>query len=952
MTLHQWDGTDNAAPDAGPEPSGSRISQNAAGAASSPGDNRQLVPRTGGRQCRRQECRREERVSQGHPPKLSVEDVLRVLHEPGEVFEVRILNAGRSGTVSGYFDDPGKAATEIAKWDGKVPGVYVTLNPVSPALLARSENRLRERARDTTSDRDIVRRTWLLIDVDVERPAGISSTKEELRAAGTLARLIKAFLEDECGWARAILVASGNGAHLLFRIDLPNNNASRDLVKRLLSVLAEQFDEGGAHVDVSVHNSARIAKIPGTMACKGDSTAERPHRRSMVLECPDELRIVTAEQLAALAGTAKAAERVNTIPYRGGGSGTPFDVESFIQLYDLVVKRHKQLDGGDLWELAVCPFNPDHDTGSAFIRRAANGALAAGCHHNSCEWGWHDLRERYEPGYRERRPAARDATDENGEPLPAQLVQDAAHAEVLATCWRGVYRWALHERAWRWWTGQVWKRVDDSVVANAAQKLLREHYAQFLAQPQSAAEDRRFRDLHKASCRYANVLGALAFLRGEPGFHTEFEEWDSDPYTLNTADGLLDLSTQTLRPHDPAALCTKITAWGFVAEGTGAWERHLLTWLPDDDVRRQVQRDLGRALVGADLEESLAIWYGVGANGKSTTTNAILKGVGEYGKQAAKDLLVASKFERHTTDLADLAGSRVVIAEEIEDGKSLDEATVKNLTGGNRKKARFMRGDNFEFEQTFSIFLLVNHRPQVAGTDKGIWRRLRLVPWTGSVTFAQQLPQDEVVAELMRDGAWMLRWMVAGFADWQADPHWVAEAVEVATAAYRAEQDVLAGFLSRRCVLNPHASVPVTDLYEAYLADVAENGDEGVEPLTKIVLSNRLKNRGLTQSRNTKGSCRIWQGIGLLTGSDEFSASPRTKPESENEPETLSEPVSPAQGSETSSGSDSAHAPEPDDAAADDELADDIPGTEFDYLLDDLRERKVTIEEVGRYFGV
>jgi putative DNA primase/helicase len=449
------------------------------------------------------------------------------------------------------------------------------------------------------------------------------------------------------------------------------------------------------------------------------------------------------------------------------------------------------------------------------------------------------------------------------------LVLEAAHAEVLANEWRDQYRWAAHESTWRRWTGRVWERADEAVVVNAAQKILRRHYGHELAQRQTAAEDKRLHELHKATCRYASVLGALAFLRGEPGFHTEFGEWDADPYALNCGDGLLDLRTQTLRPHDPAALCTKIVHWSYASTAsTGAWERHLRRWLPDDDVRRQVQRDLGRALAGTDLEESLPIWYGTGANGKSTTTRTLLQGVDKYGKQAVKDLLVASKFERHTTELADLAGSRIVIAEEVQDGKHLDEATVKNLTGGNRKKARFMRGDNFEFEQTFSIFLLVNHRPVIIGTDKGIWRRLRLVPWTVSITFADQRPQDEVVDELMADGSWMLRWMVAGFADWQADHHWIAEAVEVATAAYRAEQDVLAGFLSRCCALNPEATVSVNDLYEAYTIDTMENGDEGVERLTKIVFSNRLKSRNLMQGRDTSGSRRIWLGIGLLTSSD------------------------------------------------------------------------------------
>lgn len=468
----------------------------------------------------------------------------------------------------------------------------------------------------------------------------------------------------------------------------------------------------------------------------------------------------------------------------------------------------------------------------------------------------------------ERRRAARDAAkSEKATPL----VLEAALAEVLANEWRGTHRWSSHEKAWRRWTGHVWKKVSEPVVVTAAQKVLRGHYGHLLAQRQSAADDKRLHELHKLTCRHASVQGGLAFLKGEPGFHTEFEEWDADPYVVNAADGLLDMHTRTLRPHDPEALCTKITRWPFAStESTGAWDRHLRRCLPDEDVRRQVQRDLGVALVGTSLEESLSIWYGRGANGKSTTERAVQLGVHEYCKQAAKDLLVASKFERHPTDIADLAGSRLVFSEEVKAGAPLDVPTVKNLTGGGRKKAHFMRADNFEFEQTFSIFLLVNDKPVITSTDLGTWRRLRLEEWPVSIPFTEQRPQDEMVAELVEDGAWMLRWMVAGFADWQTDHHWVAESVKAATAAYEAEQDALAGFLGRRCVLNAQATVTVDQLHEAYIIDTMENGDEGVQPLAKISFGKRLKSRNLSQFKGT-GGVRVWRGIALVATSGKNS---------------------------------------------------------------------------------
>ena len=444
------------------------------------------------------------------------------------------------------------------------------------------------------------------------------------------------------------------------------------------------------------------------------------------------------------------------------------------------------------------------------------------------------------------------------------LVHEAAHADALSRAWRGEYRWDQHRGTWRRWDGRVWDAVAEETVVADAQAELRRHYGALLAAPQAASEDKRLKNLHSEACRYSSVAAGLAFLKGMPGFHTAFSEWDAGAYTLNVADGLLDVRTQTLKPHDPDALCTRLAPWGY-GDGstTGAWQRHLERCLPDADVRRQVQRDLGRALVDAVLEESLPIWYGSGANGKSTTQAAIMQGLGGYTKRAVKNLLVASKYERHPTEVADLAGSRVVFSEEVESGKHLDEALVKDLTGGGLKKARFMRCDNFEFEQTFTIFMLVNHRPAISGIDNGIWRRIRLVPWTVTIPHAEQRPQDEMVAELVADGSWMLRWMVAGFADWQRDHHWVAESVKVATDAYRAEQDRLAGFLAEACEVKAHATTPVGELYDAYVA-WCEASDEVA--LSKRPFGASLRDRGFSQKAVGHEKTRCWVEIRLFAG--------------------------------------------------------------------------------------
>jgi putative DNA primase/helicase len=482
---------------------------------------------------------------------------------------------------------------------------------------------------------------------------------------------------------------------------------------------------------------------------------------------------------------------------------------------------------------------------------------------------------------------------EDGLAAPADeaepLVHEAAHAEVLAAAWRGLYRWAVHEGTWRRWSGQVWEVAGEPQVVAAAQSELRRHYGQQLAARQSKADDKRLLALHVETCRYQSVLAGLAFLKGADGFYTDFEAWDADPYALNCADGILDVRTQTLRPHDPEALCTRIARWSYSDETTtGAWQHHLSLCLPSAEVRRQVQRDLGRALVDAVLEHSLPIWYGVGRNGKSTTQDALQQGLDGYARQAAKNLLMASKFERHTTEIAELAGSRLVFSEEIAAGRDLDEAQVKKLTGGGPQTARFMRQDNFTFKQTFSIFLLTNHHPVVAGTDRAIWARLRLVPWTVSIPFAQQRPQDEVVAELLADGSWMLRWMVAGFADWQADHHWIAEQVQAATAAYRAEQDRLAGFIADACEEKHYATADVGELFAAYETWCRANDEQ---TLGKVAFGKALRERGFGQTRGA--GKRVWAGIRLqnaenVTTRDNNSVSLAQDDLYRDEPENLS----------------------------------------------------------------
>jgi hypothetical protein len=210
---------------------------------------------------------------------------ISLLFEPGDVVEVRIPTT-RAGVVAGYFDDHTILATAIHDADTKyrAGGVYYVVNKINPVLLGRAYNRLKERAEYTTADNNILRRRWLPIDLDPVRPAGISSSEQEHAAAVHRARTIADDMVKE--WDRPIIADSGNGAHLLYRIDLPNNQESLAFVCGALAELDRRYSDTAVKVDVTSANAARIWKAYGTVARKGDSIPGLPHRLSRILEVP------------------------------------------------------------------------------------------------------------------------------------------------------------------------------------------------------------------------------------------------------------------------------------------------------------------------------------------------------------------------------------------------------------------------------------------------------------------------------------------------------------------------------------------------------------------------------------------------------------------------------------------------------------------------------------------
>lgn len=355
---------------------------------------------------------------------------LRALVAPESVIEIRVPKVdGKKRTDSGYFNDMDAAAAAAAKYNGRADGVYFTLNPVMTALLSRASNRIAEWAELTTSDDHIDRRIWLPVDVDPrvnkrKRPAGISSADEEHDAALARAAAIREWLSLQ-GWPEPVVADSGNGGALLYAIDLPNDAASTELVKRCLEALVVAFNDELCDIDTAVFNAARIWKVYGTVAGKGDSTEDRPHRRSAILSAPEQCAPVPLAYLQALARRVlPETERDTTDATRRSSMG---DVRTYLEGHGIAIHNEKTMGDRAVYVLEECPFNADHRAPDSCVTRATNGKLGFHCFHDSCQGHtWKTLREKLEPGVYDEKPKAAAA--------PALVIVDGvAQCPVCAT---------------------------------------------------------------------------------------------------------------------------------------------------------------------------------------------------------------------------------------------------------------------------------------------------------------------------------------------------------------------------------------------------------------------------------------------------------------------------------------------------------------------------------------
>jgi hypothetical protein len=310
---------------------------------------------------------------------------VKAIWQPGDVREVRILKYDGFNTAAGYFDDPELLIGQVDQWDGKGQ-VYLTLNPVKRALLSRyPANMIKPKAKDTTSDKDVIERRWLLVDLDPERPTDVSASEEEREATHTRAQEVYLYLHEQ-GWPAPLSGMTGNGYALLYPVALPNDDDSRRLVEGILAHLAAKFTDDVVKIDTSVANAARIGRLFGTLNVKGQDTTERPHRRSELLTVPDELLPVPLERLKAL------VPATNGHAPAMGSSGT---LKARLDAKGISYHREVERDGAHWYLLEECPVHPGEDLRSdCGPGETASGMLLFKCFHDrGTAWRWQDYKK-------------------------------------------------------------------------------------------------------------------------------------------------------------------------------------------------------------------------------------------------------------------------------------------------------------------------------------------------------------------------------------------------------------------------------------------------------------------------------------------------------------------------------------------------------------------------------
>ncbi|MED3513083.1 phage/plasmid primase, P4 family [Bacillus subtilis] len=419
-----------------------------------------------------------------------------------------------------------------------------------------------------------------------------------------------------------------------------------------------------------------------------------------------------------------------------------------------------------------------------------------------------------------------------------------------------------NELDWLIWNGKMWEEDSKRQIEALTAQTLRAIYGEAKA-TEDGYRKKQLNDWAK-KCERRNIR-MNTILDTRPMVAVRKQDLDSHKYLFNCENGVIDLKTGELLPHDRDFLFTKISSVAYQKDADCPnWKAFLESIFIDEQGQSNyeiidfMQKAIGYSLTGDTTEQVMFFLFGNGRNGKSTFINTVQQLLGDYGRQTNSDTFIKKKNDSSiNNDIARLDGARFVSAVESEEGQQLSESLVKQITGGEKMSARFLRQEYFEFTPEFKVFFTTNHKPIVKGSDEGIWRRIRLVPFT--VTIPKEKVDKKLPQKLAAEMPGILRWAVEGCLKWQKEGLKEPEVIRKATEGYREDMDILGPYMSERCVVHPSAKIEAKELYKDYKNWCYENDE--------IELKNRafyrqIEIRGFKKENGAKNKV-FFYGIGL-----------------------------------------------------------------------------------------
>lgn len=409
---------------------------------------------------------------------------------------------------------------------------------------------------------------------------------------------------------------------------------------------------------------------------------------------------------------------------------------------------------------------------------------------------------------------------------------DTGNAHRLYDKFGNILKYSYNRRRWYFWTGKAWT-IDES---GEVKKLADEICEDLKKEAYTIADE----DLQEAALKFAkrtagstpkeNMIKECQHLEDIPASPEDFDAYAD---FLNCQNGVVNLRNGELMPHDSRLMLSKITNCEYDTK-----KRKPKRWLQfldeitngDKALQEYIQRSVGYSISGSNKEQCAYFLYGMGNNGKSTFLDTIADMLGDYASNAQPDTLmlqskVGSLGGGANSDIARLKSARFVTCEEPTEGVRLNEGLLKQLTGGSKVTCRFLYGDEFEYTPEFKIWVATNHKPVVRGTDVGIWRRIKLIPF--EVNIPKEKVDKNLKYKLRQEFPQILAWAVEGCMKWQAEGLQEPESVLEATKDYKQEMDLIAGFIEQCVMINYDSDEKVmgADLFAIYRAWAKANNE-------------------------------------------------------------------------------------------------------------------------------